>query len=47
MKLFEVPIMNALYEQGYDAPTYYYAQQKGDGSDVEFSDLTIFGFVRK
>ena len=35
-------IMNALYEQGYDAPTYYYTQQKPDGSDVEFSDLTIF-----
>lgn len=35
-------IMNALYEQGYDAPTYYYNQQKSDGSDVEFSDLTIF-----
>jgi hypothetical protein len=34
--------MNALYEQGYDAPTYYYTQQKPDGSDVEFSDLTIF-----
>lgn len=35
-------IMNALYEQGYDAPTYYYTQQKQDGSDIEFSDLTIF-----
>ena len=35
-------IMNALYEQGYDAPTYYYMRQKSDGSDVEFSDLTIF-----
>lgn len=35
-------IMNALYEQGYDAPTYYYSQQKQGGGDVEFSDLTIF-----
>ena len=35
-------IMNALYEQGYDAPSFYYAKQNEDGSDVEFSDLTIF-----
>ena len=35
-------IMNALYEQGYDSPTYYYMQKKPDGSDVEFSDLAIF-----
>ena len=41
MELAEV-IMNALYEQGYDSPTYYYAQQNAAGADVEFSDLTIF-----
>ncbi|MDO5580817.1 MAG: hypothetical protein Q4G69_06750 [Planctomycetia bacterium] len=35
-------IMNALYEQGYDAPAYYYAKQTSDGKDIEFSDLTIF-----
>lgn len=35
-------IMNALYEQGYDAPTYYYSAQNPNGSDVEISDLTIF-----
>ncbi len=41
MELAEV-IMNALYEQGYDTPTFYYAQQNQAGEDVEFSDLTIF-----
>ena len=41
MELAEV-IMNALYEQGYDSPTFYYSQQNSAGEDVEFSDLTIF-----
>ncbi len=35
-------VMNALCERGYDAPTFYYSRQNADGSDVEFSDLTIF-----
>lgn len=35
-------IMDALYEQGYDSPTYYYTKQNSDSSDVEFSDLTVF-----
>lgn len=35
-------IMNALYEQGYDTPSYYYAKQNADGSDIELSDLTVF-----
>ena len=41
MELAEV-IMNALYEQGYDSPIYYYSQQNNAGEDVEYSDLTIF-----
>ncbi|MEG1980287.1 MAG: hypothetical protein RR060_06145, partial [Victivallaceae bacterium] len=46
-------IMNALYEQGYDAPTFYYARQRSDGSDDLLSFLKIFpkspgelGFLR-
>jgi len=35
-------IMNALYEQGYDVPTYHYMQKRQDGSEIEFSDLRIF-----
>lgn len=41
MELAEV-IMNALYEQGYDSPTFYYSEQNQAGEDVEYSDLTIF-----
>lgn len=35
-------IMNALYDQKYDAPQFYYSEQNKDGIDIELSDLTIF-----
>ena len=35
-------IMGALYEQGYDAPTYYFNEKDAAGNDRELSDLTIF-----
>ena len=35
-------VMNALYEQGYDAPTMYFAQKSDSGKEDCLSDLVIF-----
>jgi len=35
-------IMNALHEQGYDAPSFYFNEKDGKGNDNELSNLTIF-----
>lgn len=35
-------IMNALYEQGYDAPSFYFAKEVAAGQANQLSDLTIF-----
>jgi hypothetical protein len=35
-------LMNALCEQGYDAPSFYFQDTNNQGEDNELSDLTIF-----